>query len=167
MALLGFRRKSIKNRKKYCSRLYKQERENGERERERENLFEKFNLSFFADNKKIWKIVKPLFKGKTSGVSDEVLLEKDKILPDDTEELHWYLKKELHWYFNSIVSSLGITENKFAIEKNGTSCEAIEKPVMKFQFHPSILLIKSKINKINRFSFREIKTHDVNKKYVH
>ena len=61
--------------------------------------------------------MKPLFKGKTSGVSDEVLLEKDKILPDDTEELHWYLKKELHWYFNSIVSSLGITENKFVIEK--------------------------------------------------
>ena len=119
-------------------------------------MFENLNLSFFADKKKIWKVVKPLFKGKASGVSNEVLLEKDKILRDDTEELHWY--------FNSIVSSLGITENKFVIEKNGTSCEAIEKAVMKFQFRPSILLIKSKINTSNHFSFREIKIHDVDKK---
>ena len=34
---------------------------------------------------------------------------------------------------------------------------------MKFQFHPSILLIKSKINTSNSFSFTEIETDDVNK----
>ena len=34
---------------------------------------------------------------------------------------------------------------------------------MKFQFHPSILLIKSKINTSNSFSFTEIETDDVDK----
>ena len=34
---------------------------------------------------------------------------------------------------------------------------------MKFQFHPSIVLIKSKINTSNSFSFTEIETDDVNK----
>ena len=34
---------------------------------------------------------------------------------------------------------------------------------MKFQFHPSILLIKSKVYAINSFSFTEIETDDVNK----
>ena len=34
---------------------------------------------------------------------------------------------------------------------------------MKFQFHPSIVLLKSKINTSNSFSFTEIETDDVNK----
>ena len=34
---------------------------------------------------------------------------------------------------------------------------------MKFQFHPSILFIKSKINVSNSFSFTEIETDDVDK----
>ena len=58
------------------------------------------NLSFVVDNKKFWKVVKPLFNEKGSGVSNEVvLLEKDKILRDDNE-----VAKEFHSYFNSIIS---------------------------------------------------------------
>ena len=37
----------------------------------------------------------------------------------------------------------------------------IDKAITKFQFHSSILLIKSKINTSNSFSFKEIKTDDV------
>ena len=37
---------------------------------------------------------------------------------------------------------------------------------MKFQFHPSILLIKSKINTSNSFSFTEIETDDVDKEIL-
>ena len=42
--------------------------------------------------------------------NEVVLLEKDKILIDDNE-----MAKEFHSYVNSIVSSLGITENKYTI----------------------------------------------------
>ena len=117
------------------------------------------NLSFVADNKKIWKVVKPLFNDKGSRVSNKVvLLEKDKFLRDDNA-----VAKEFHSYFNSIVNSLGITENKYSIQKNIPSSKPIDKTIMKFQFHPSVLLIKSKINTSNKFSFTEIKTDDVNK----
>ena len=34
---------------------------------------------------------------------------------------------------------------------------------MKFQFHPSILLLKTKINTSNSFSFTEIETDDADK----
>ena len=81
----------------------------------------------------------------------EVLLEKDKILRGDIE-----VTKEFHSYFNSIVSSLGITENKYTIQKNIPSSKPIDKAIIKIQFHPSILLIKSKIN-------TEIQTDDVDK----
>ena len=115
------------------------------------------NLSFVVDNKKFWKVVKPLFNEKRSGVSNEVvLLEKDKILRGDNE-----VAEEFHFYFNSIVSFLGITENKYTIQKNIPSVEPTDKAIMKFQFHPSILLIKRKINASNSFPFTEIETDDV------
>ena len=103
--------------------------------------------------------MKPLFNEKGSGVNNEVvLLEKDKYLKDDNE-----VAEELHSYFNSIVSSQGITENKYTIQKNIPSSEPIDKAIMKFPFHPSILLIKSKINTSNSFSFTEMGTDDVDK----
>ena len=52
-------------------------------------------------------------------------------------------------------------ENEYTIQKNIPSSEPIDKAIMKFQFHPSILLIKSKVNASNSFLFTEIKTDDV------
>ena len=114
-------------------------------------------MLFVVDNKKFWKVVKPLFNEKGSRVSNEVvMLEKDKILRDDNEAA-----KEFHSYFNSIVSSLGITENKYTIQKNIPSSEPIDKAIMKFQFHSSIQLIKIEINTSNSFSFTEIEIDNV------
>ena len=91
--------------------------------------------------------MKTLFKEKGSEVSDKVvLLEKDKILRDDSE-----VAKEFHSYFNSIVSIVI------------PSSEPIDKSMMKFQLHPSVVLIKSKINTSNNFSFTEIETDDADK----
>ena len=141
--------KTNNRQKNYCCKLYK---------KERENFFENLNLSIVTDNKKFWKVVKPLFNGKGSRVSNEIiLLEKDRILRDGIE-----VAKELHSYFNSIVSSLGITGNKYITEKNITS-ELIEKAIMQFQLHPSTLLIESNINTNHSFSFREIETDYVDK----
>ena len=85
------------------------------------------------------------------------MLEKDKTLIDDNKVV-----KEFHSHFKSIVSSLGITENHYRIQKNTPSSEPIDTAIMKFQIHPSILLIKSKIN-ANIFSFKEIEAHGVDK----
>ena len=41
--------------------------------------------------------------------------------------------------------------------------EPIDKAIVKFQFHHSILLIKSKINTSNSFSLRQIETDNVDK----
>ena len=82
--------------------------------------------------------MKTLFNEKGNGVSNEVvLLEKNKILRDDNE-----VAKEFHSYFNNIVSSLDITEKEYTIQKNIPSSEPIDKAIITFQCHPSILLIK-------------------------
>ena len=130
--------KAYRKQKNYCSRLYN---------KERKQFFENLNLSFIVDNKNFWEVVKTLFKEKGSEVSDKVvLLEKDKILRDDSE-----VAKEFHSYFNSIVSIVI------------PSSEPIDKSMMKFQLHPSVVLIKSKINTSNNFSFTEIETDDADK----
>ena len=49
--------KGYKKQKNYCSRLYK---------KERKKLFKNLHLSFVVDNKKFWKVVKPLFHEKGS-----------------------------------------------------------------------------------------------------
>ena len=72
------------------------------------------------------------------------------------------MSKEFHSCFNSIVSSLGITENEYTVQKNIPS-EPIDKAITKFQFYPSILLTRSKINTSNSFSLTEIETDDVDK----
>ena len=69
------------------------------------------------------------------------------------------MEKEFHYYFNNIVSSLGITENKYTIQKNVPSSKPIDQAIMRFQVYPSILLIKSIINASNSFSFTEIQTN--------
>ena len=73
------------------------------------------------------------------------------------------MAKEFHFYFSSIVSSLGITENEYTIQRNIPSSKSIDKAIMKLKFHPSILLIKSKINASNSFLFTEIENDDVDK----
>ena len=103
--------------------------------------------------------MKLLLNEKGNGVSNEVaLLEKDKILRDENE-----VTRMFHFYFNSIVSCLGITENKYTNQKNIPSFQPIDKAIMKFQLHPSILLIKSKINTSDSFAFTEIETDAVDK----
>ena len=77
-----------------------------------------------------------------------VLLKKNKILRDDNK-----VTTEFHSYFNSIVSSLAITENKYTIQKNIPSSEPIDKVIMKFHFHPNIPLIKMKVNSSNKQFF--------------
>ena len=77
-----------------------------------------------------------------------VLLKKNKILRDDNK-----VTTEFHSYFNSIVSSLAITENKYTIQKNIPSSEPIDKVIMKFHFHPNIPLIKRKANSSNKQFF--------------
>ena len=61
---------------------------------------------------------------------------------------------------------VGVTGNKYTIQKTKTSSEPIDKALMKFQFRTSIILTKSKINTSNSFSFTEIETDMLIKKYV-
>ena len=71
-----------------------------------------------------------MFNEKGSGVSNKfVFLEKGKILRDDN-----VVAKYFYSYFNSIVSSLGIRESEYTIQKNIPSSEPIDKAIISVPF---------------------------------
>ena len=65
-----------KTKKKYCSRLYKDERK---------KFFNNLNLSFAKDNKIFWKTIKPLFADKGNLRSQIYLTENDKLILNDSK----------------------------------------------------------------------------------
>ena len=89
-----------KNRKNYCSRLYK---------KERKNFFNKLNSSFVSE-KLFWKTVKPFFSNNGSHRVNIKLVEGDKLLQDDSEVV-----EELNNFFKHVVSTIYINENSHVI----------------------------------------------------
>ena len=68
--------------------------------------------------------------------------------------------EKLNEFFRNAVSTLGITENSFLInEEYKNISDPVQRAIVKFESHPSISLIKSKITNRNKFepvSFSDI-----------
>ena len=73
----------------------------------------------------------------------------------DTDEIIQNDKKvaeTLSSFFENAVSSLKLGENSFVINDNLKGIQdPIKKIIVKYQFHPTILIIKNKIKNTNTF----------------
>ena len=103
------KQRAYKERKNYCSRLYKKKK-----------FFNGLNPSFVTNNKRFWKSVKPFFFD-TGNYGANIKLVKEEILQNDSE-----IAEELNEFFKNAVSPLGITENSFIINEE---CKNICDPV--------------------------------------
>ena len=139
--------KSIQKQKNYCSRLYK---------KERKNFFNNLNPKFVSDNKSFWKTVKPLFSDKASYNASIKVTDKDKIVQNDEK-----VAEILNSFFENAISNLKSNENSFVINKKHKNIQdPIEKIIVKYQFYPSILMIKNRI-KNNNFRFKHVMLSDI------
>ena len=142
--------KAYKKQKNYVSRLYK---------KERKMFFNSLNPSVISDNRKFWKTVKPLFSNKGNYGNKIKLVENEEIIDDDTK-----VAEELNNFFKTAVASLDIHGNPYTVENVENMSDSVEKAIKKFEFHPSILLIKNKIGKNvsqNLFCFNEVTKAEV------
>ena len=72
------------------------------------------------------------------------------------------LLNELNEIFKNAVSTLGITENSFIINKEyGNISDPVKRAILKFESHPSISLIKNKITNGNNFKFEPVPLSDI------
>ena len=143
-----------KKQKNYVSRLYKKERK----------IF--FNSLIISDNRKFWKTINPLFSNKGNHGNKIKLLENEEIIDEDTK-----VAEELNNFSKTAVASLDIHGNAYAVENVENMSDRVEKAIKKFEFDPSILLIKNRISKNvsqNLFCFNEATKAEVLKeiKYI-
>ena len=125
--------------------------------KERKNFLNSLNLSFVKDKKRFWNTVKPFFSDKGDRGSNIQLVEDNELLKDDQK-----IADELNTFFKTAVSNLKIYENTYIINHDsGNLSDPLDKAICKYKFHPSILLIKSKLKYQKLFSFQPISKFDM------
>ena len=135
-----------KRQKNYCNRLYK---------RERKNYYNTLDLRRVTDNKRFWSTLKPFLTDKGSRSNNICLIEDGEIISNDTE-----VAETLNLFFQHSVSSLLIDEPSECINHTVTIGDPIDSILIRFQNHPSIVMIKE-IMDVSMFSFNTISLAEV------
>ena len=87
------------------------------------------------------------------------LVEDNELLQDDQK-----IVDELNAFFKNVFSNLNINENTYIINhESGNFSDLVDRAICKYKFHPSILLIKSKLENEKLFSFQPISKFDMEK----
>ena len=82
-----------------------------------------------------------------------------------TDENDEKVAETLNSFFENAVSSLKSNENSFAInDEHENIQDPIEKIIVKYHFHRSILILKNKIKNANIFRFKHVMLSDIKNK---
>ena len=101
--------------------------------------------------------MKPLFSSKGGYNANIKLTDNDEIIQNDEK-----VPETLNSFFENAVFSLKLNENSFFINNEHKNIQdSIEKIIVKYQFHPSSLIIKNKIKNTNTFRFKHVMLSDI------
>ena len=96
--------------------------------------------------------MKPLFFSKGSYNANIKLTDKDEIIQNDQK-----VAETLNSFSETAVSNLRLNENSFVINNEHKNIQdPIEKIIVKYQFPPSIFIIKNKIENTNTFRSKHV-----------
>ena len=133
---------AYKRQKNFVSRLYKKERT-----RFNKNLY----LRKVHDSKTFWPTVKPLLSGKDLTGNKITLIENGEIILKDKE-----VAQTFSTFFENAVKSLDITENWYLLIDSEGIDDPVDGAIKNFEVHPSVLMIKEKVNISDTFTFTKI-----------
>ena len=109
-----------------------------------ENLYERK----VSDNKLFWKTVKPSLSEKFNARERIILTENGEIVKTEKGTAEVF-----NSFFGNIVKNLNISQY---FDFDPIIENVIEKAILKYKKHPSILAIRTKCNRNSIFSFREV-----------
>ena len=109
--------------------------------------YSKLNPALIADNKKIWKTVKPLFSEKYLSKEAITIIENNEIITDDKK-----ITEIFNTFFSNCVEGLGISIDSSLINHDINGSDPVINAISKYSHHPSILKIKEVIG-CDKFSF--------------
>ena len=123
--------------------------------KEKKKYYNNLDLKIFADNKKFWQRVKPLFSDKQKSLSrDIILVENDKLISDKLE-----VAEKLNNFFIEAVENLEIESYLPEITRDIPD-ENIQEIIDQYKNHPSILKIKENVGEGHIFSFKDTTPQD-------
>ena len=133
------RNKYNKERTKETERAFKKQRNRCVkllRETKR-NYYQNLDLKNLGDNRKFWKIVKPVFSGRVQTSSSVTLLENDKVVSNDRAVADIF-----NDYFVNITGSLDIADADLNLLSTDGIDDPVDIAVRKYSLHPSIKRIQ-------------------------
>ena len=101
--------------------------------------YSSIDISNIHDNKKFWKMVKPFFTDKINTNEQITLLENNVLITDSANVAQIMVD-----YFSNVVESLEIPENIDLLNMTDSIEDPIEKAILKYKRHPSIIKIDNK-----------------------
>ena len=140
---------NYKKQKNFCSRLYK---------KERKKYYSTIDIKRLTDNKLFWKTIAPFLSRKGSSSSRITLVENNKVLSEDQD-----VANELNIFFETAVKSLNITENPHLLSDTNNLTDPVDIAIKKFEFHPSIQVIRENVTTTSPFDFTKIQLDEVYK----
>ena len=118
--------------------------------------YQNLSVENVCDNKKFWKVVKPLLSNQIMSSEKIALVEGTKILKNDKETA-----KVLNNLFSTIIQNLKIPQYKEQDPISTSISDSVIRTIVKYRAHPSIIAIKENYNSSTRFNFSF-----VDKKYI-
>ena len=118
--------------------------------KEKRKYYNNLDLNIFADNKKFWQRVKPLFSDKQKSIPRDLILVENDILISDKLKV----AEKLNNFFIKAVENLEI-EPDLSETKSDTPDENIQVIIDQYKSHPSIVKIKENVGEGNSFSFKD------------
>ena len=112
--------------------------------------FNNLNEKNFCDNKKFWRVVKPLLSNKIISNEKITIVEGDKIIRSDNETA-----KVLNEFFANIVTNLNIPQFNQIDRTSENISDPVIKAIVKYRAHPSIITIKENCPSKSNFNFNE------------
>ena len=114
------------------------------------DYYSNLNPSNVSDNKKFWNTVKPLFSEKVMSNENITLVENNNIYGDDKR-----VSEIFNEFFSNAVKNLNIMQNRDLLNENIYELDPINRAIIRYMRHPSILKIKECFANPDAFSFSE------------
>ena len=125
------------------------------RKRKRE-YYQNLSVKNVYDNKKFWKVFKPLLSNEIMSSEKIALVEVTKILKNDKETA-----KVLNNFFSTIIQNMKIPQYKEQDPISATISDTVMRAIFKHRAHPSIIAIKENCNSSTPSNFSFVDKEDI------
>ena len=120
--------------------------------------YSKLKPNDISDNKKFWKMVKPLFSDKHVAAQNINLVDNGEIIDEDFK-----VAEKFSNFFSTVVKDLCINIDKDILTDTDHILDPVLSAIEKYKEHPSILKINKGYGNTMPFSFRYISVQDMSK----